>query len=207
MADLAPQRYGDVPVPITAAWSVEQVERQPRVVRWRCGGMGVLKFTSDGVSKPGIGKPLFKIIHADRARAVLDQDVCQICCRRLDPERIVMNSNTYLQGLPLISDGLPMHPACAAVAYDACIGLRNNHEAGRLRIYAVPKDGWTLAPKVLGMMPVPPGDPRTNALLAKHGKLYAGPDLQLRRFRSVTVADLRQMAREAAGAEAEGKKA
>ncbi|MBU8540238.1 hypothetical protein [Falsiroseomonas tokyonensis] len=193
MPDLAPQRYGALPVPVTAAWSVEQDEREPRVVRWRCGARGELRFTSDGVNRPGEGKPLFTILHADRCRAVIERGLCQMCVRPLPHCRICMTSGATLQGLPLVSDGLPMCPACAMTAYRACIGLQRNEAAGRLRIYAVEADGWVLSPKVLGIVSGPGADERVNALIRKHGKLYAGPDLQLRRFRRLALADLEGM--------------
>lgn len=196
MADpsLAPLRYGSLPVPVTAAWSVEQDQREPRVVLWRCGVRGMLRFTSDGPNLPGQGKPLFKILHADRCRTVIAGDLCQMCVRPLPADRICMNTNRVLQNMPLISDGLPMCPACAMVAYRACIGLQRHEERGVLRIYVTRRDGQVLAPKVLGISTGPGSDERVNALLRKHGKLYSGPDMQLRAFRRISLAQLEAMA-------------
>lgn len=192
--NLTPQRYGAIPVPITAAWSVEQEQRNPRVVLWRCGPHGLLKFTSDGPNLPGQGRPLFKIIHGDRARAVIAGDLCQICCERLGTERICTTTGATLEGMPLVSDGLPMHPACALVAYRACIGLQRAEAAGTLRLYVIPPGGYRLAPKILGLASGPGSDERVNRLVRQHGQIFNGPDLQLWSFRRISVAELEQMA-------------
>jgi hypothetical protein len=192
--DLHPQRYGVLPVPVTAAWSAEQDAREPRVVRWRCGGMGTLNFVSDGPNWPGKGKPLFKILHADRCRAVIQHGLCQMCVRPLPAQRVCMNSGNTLHGLPLVVDGLPMCPGCAVTAYRACIGLQRHEQAGRLRIFLVGPGSHVLAPKVLGIATGPGSDERTNALIRRHGKLYSGPDLQLRSFRRLSLTDLEALA-------------
>lgn len=187
-----PFTFGDAPVPYTAAWSEEQENRAPRVVRW---GPASLRrpYVSDGVNRPGAGKPVFKVLHADRCREVIGGDLCQMCVKPLCKTRICMTSGTTLKARPLVVDGLPMHHACAFAAYQACPGLRRSEAEGRLRIFAIPEDGYDLAPKVLGITSGPGSDERVNALLRQHGRLYSGPDLVLRVFRWMSLAELQSV--------------
>lgn len=193
MSAAFPFTYGSSPVPYTAAWTGEQASRSPTAVRWRCGHHGTLRFVSDGPNRPGDGKPLFTVLHADRCREVLERRLCQMCVKPLPRTFICVTSGTTLQGLPLVVDGLPMCPGCAVAAFEACPGLQRNESAGRLRIFALDHGGFSFAPKVLGFAEGPGSDERTNALIRKHGKIYSGPDLVLHAFRRLDLTGLRQM--------------
>lgn len=186
---MTPQSFGAIRVPYTAAWTEEQQARYPTVVRWRCGDR-TLPFISDTLNLPGKGKPLFKVLHADRCREVMEKDVCQMCVKPLSTHRFCITSGGTLQGLPLVVDGLPMHADCAVAAYRACPGLQRQQEAGRLRIFLLSGKSYLLVPKVLGIASGPEADERTNDLIRRHGRLYSGPDLQLRAFTLISLVQL-----------------
>ena len=152
-----------------------------------------LRFLCDGIDTPGVGKPLFAILHNERSRDVLRRRVCQIC---QDPLRsaICMNQGERDGIFPLINDGLPMCDDCAGLALAQCPGLRRAADAGRLRLYRT--DGWRFAPMRLGMVPESRGgNPRLNRLLAaERGPVFSGVKLLLTRFRQIDPATLAAVA-------------
>ena len=187
---LRPIRWGHVPVPITAMWTGELEARCPRVRRETWGGHR-LAMLSEGVDAPGLGKPLFKMLHADRCRAVLRSGLCQMCCEPLPRHVVTMNQGQADTGRPLISDGLPMCPACGLDAYHACPGLQRQAREGKLRIWWSPRGAWVCAPVILGAVsPEHGGDERINALLARVGQVWTGPKLVLTEARVMDHNDL-----------------
>lgn len=183
-------RWGDVPVPYTAIWSDEVAHRRPFVRRERWGGQE-LDMLCEGVDAP-TGKPVFKILHADRTREVVRHGLCQMCLSPLPSRVVTVNQDQRDRERPLISDGLPMCPACAAAAFRVCPGMQRQHVSGDLRVWASPRGAWLLAPVLLGLTPVSQGgDPIINALLMRARRLvFTGPKLVLTSFEPIDALDL-----------------
>ncbi len=179
-------RWGDVVVPWTAAWSSEAPRDRSFIRTERIGGMS-LRFLCDGIDTPGVGKPMFKVLHNERCRDVIRRRVCQICRGPLGGDRVAMNMGEREGLYPLINDGLPMCRGCAELALAQCPGLQKAAQTGWLRMWHA--IDWIFAPVVLG--PVPPengGNPHVNALLAKECEpVFSGVKLVLTRFRSLHV--------------------
>lgn len=177
---LAPIVWHGVRVPWTAMWSSEQKWRAPRTVRQRWNGR-TLTMLSEGVDTPGVGKPLFKMLHADRCRHVIVDSLCQMCVQPLESLVVCVNQGQTDRFRPLINDGLPMHPDCAREAFAACPGMQRHAAAGVLRAWEAPKGGWIEAPVLLGTAPESAGgDARVNHLIrTSMVDIFTGPKLVL----------------------------
>lgn len=182
-------RWGDVVVPWTAAWSSEAT-RDRCFIRTERIGRREMRFLCDGIDSPGVGKPLFAILHNERCRDVIRRRVCQICRTHMPGEVVCMNHGETEGMMPLINDGLPMCMPCAALALAQCPGLRRAAAADRLRIWVA--QDWMPAPVLLGLVPVERGgNPHVNALLAKErGPVFSGIKLVLTRFRQCLPAEI-----------------
>lgn len=193
MPDRQPKRWGNVTVPYTAMWSTEIERREPRVVyeRW-CGQR--LAMLSEGIHACE-GKPVFKMLHADRCREVIRQEICQMCLRRLPDRVVTVNQGQEDRFRPLINDGLPMCPGCALDALVACPGMQRQQEAGTLRLWLSRRGEWLLAPVLLGPVRVMDGgDERINAMLHRTAQqVFTGPKLVLTGWRRVAAADLAEI--------------
>jgi hypothetical protein len=190
---LRPLRWGSLPVPISAMWEGDVAARSARVVRWP-PDPGMLYFSAGGHA-PGVGRPMFKVLHEDRCRALLSLDLCQMCGEALGPSRVCVGTGSRRGVLPLVSDGLPMHAPCARVACEACPGLQRREATRTLHLYRV--DGSLQngalrpAPRLLAAIsPAQGGMEDVNALIRKHGVVVAGPDVVLTRFMRIQLADL-----------------
>lgn len=195
MPNLVPARWGAVPVPVTAMWTGEAEARRPSVVMETWAGRAFVML-SEGVDAIGSGKPMFTMLHADRARRVIRERRCQMCCQPL-PARVITMNQGQMDGVrPLISDGLPMCPHCALDAFHACPGLQRQARSGALRIWLSPVGAWDFAPVLLGQ--VPPergGDERVNALIRRYEQqVWTGPKLVLTQGRLLDQHDLLRMA-------------
>lgn len=182
-------RWGNVVVPWTAAWSSEASRDRNFIRTEKLDGRG-LRFLCEGIDSPGVGKPLFKVLHNDRCRTVLKLRICQICRRPLPDDVICMNQGELEGMYPLINDGLPMCSSCAALALAQCPGLQRAEAAGRLRIWRV--STWLHAPVLIGPKSEEQGgNPHVNALLARErGPVFSGIKLVLTRFRRMSASDL-----------------
>lgn len=178
MPNPQPIRWGAVTVPFTAMWSREAEIRVPGRERATIRKLPPLDWLTEGADAPE-GKPLFKMLHQDRCRYVIQRRLCQMTLRPLQAWVICMNQGQRDHIGPVISDGLPMNPDGARMALEQCPGLQRQAEAGHLHIFRVPLDLWTLAPVMLRpRSPEEGGDERVNALLGA-GRLWAGPRLVL----------------------------
>lgn len=184
-----PLRWGNVPVPYSVMWTGEVPHRRPHITTEKWAGRR-LQMLCDGVDAPS-GKPIFTKIHAERMRRVLREQLCQMCVQPLPPVAIGFAQGLTYGGRPVLRDGLPMCPPCALDAYRACPGLPRQEAAGTLRIWEVYPGTWDFLPVILGYAdPKKGGDDRVNNLLRKLGDIYTGPDILLRQFRRVTIAEL-----------------
>ncbi|HUY05040.1 MAG TPA: hypothetical protein VMV33_17320 [Rhodocyclaceae bacterium] len=178
-------RWGNMPVPYTALWSGEVPLRKPAIVREEWEGVS-LSMISEGVDAPA-GKPLFAMVHADRARRVIRELWCQMCLADLPPVVLVVNQGQVDRHRPVINDGLPMCWSCASAAVRACPGMQRQAAEGTLRIWRVNRGAWLHAPVLLGVVPVERGgDEAVNALVrAARGRLFTGPKLVLMEWEQV----------------------
>lgn len=189
------RRWGNVTVPYTAVWSGEVEGRLPsvRMERW-CGRR--VAMLCEGVDAPS-GKPLFTILHGERTRRVVRELLCQMCVAPLPAVVVCFSTSAFTdpayRGRPVIRDGLPMCRACAVEAFDACPGLQRNEAGGRLRIWQTERGSWDhLLVANREVDAAKGGDPRINGLVRQHGgTIYSGPDLHLRTFRRLSLAELR----------------
>lgn len=194
-----PIRWGDVTVPYTVMWTAEfECPDKQRVVEEKWAGQKLLML-SDGIDRRE-GKPLFKMLHADRCRYVLRHALCQMCLECL-PNRVVTINQGEVDGLrPLISDGLPMCPQCALEAVRACPGMQRQYAAGTLRMWCSASGAWNFAPVMLRPIPnYSGGDAEINRLLMTWAPriVFRGPKLVLSRFIQIkTIEDLEVMANE-----------
>jgi hypothetical protein len=175
-------------------WTAEAERRSPRIVRERwCGHW--LSMLSEGVTAFD-GKPLFKMLHADRCREVIRKGWCQICLSDLPDTVIAVNQGQADVGRPLISDGLPMCPRCALEAFESCPGMQRQQQQGALHFWATKAGYWLQAPVLLGCVPESEGgDERVNDLLARQPcRVFTGPKLVLAAAVDVSLLDLRSMA-------------
>lgn len=186
-----PLRWGNVPVPYTAIWSGELERRQPHV-RWETWNGKRMGMLCDGVDDP-TGKPVFKILHGERTRRVVREELCQMCVRPMPRDLVGFNSGECLGIRPLLRDGLPMCPGCALAAFEACPGLRRQADGRTLRVYAVRRGAWEYAPVINGYaLPEDGGSAEVNELAATTpGGLWSGPDLLLTEWKRISVMDLR----------------
>ena len=182
-------RWDNVVVPWTAAWSSEEARDHCYIRTEKLDGRP-LRFLCDGIDSPGVGKPMFKVLHNERCRAVLRERICQICCTPLPDDAICMNQGELEGMYPLINDGLPMCSPCAALALAQCPGLQRLEASGRLHIWKASK--WLHAPILIGPTPeAQGGNPHVNALLARErGPVFSGIKLALTRFHTLRAADL-----------------
>jgi hypothetical protein len=194
-----PVQWGDVRVPYTAIWTAELKARAPRFVFTQLhGNSRRLRMLSEGIEDM-TGKPVFSRLHADRCRRVVRMGVCQMCCQPLPSTVVSVNQGQTDAGRPLIDDGLPMCPACALQAYDACPGMQRQEEAGTLRFWLSPRLHWLMAPVLLGVVPPESGgDQRINDLIERaNAPIWTGPKLVLVRFRRISLPQLRERVQEA----------
>lgn len=189
----SPIRWGAVTVPYIAMWTAEIERRAPFVRHERWDGRRIAMLC-EGVTAQE-GKPVFKMLHADRCREVVREGLCQMCVRPLPDVVITVNQGQVDHYRPLISDGLPMCPACAAEALNVCPGMQRQAAAGSLRLWESRREEWLIAPVLLGVAPKERGgDERINRLiLATRQPVFTGPKLVLRSFRMITQHDLREM--------------
>lgn len=188
--------YRGFPVPYIAAWTGEREQRKPHAIWWRCGANN-LRFVAEGVNAPGQGKPLYSTLHGDRCREVLARDLCQICVRPLDAARYAVSYGKTIEGRPLISDGLPMHPWCVLAAYRACPALPAREAEETLRIWRTIRGAYDLVPIVLGIVDGPGADAGTNDLVRRFGRIFSGPDMLLTRWAHVSLTELADLAEQA----------
>jgi len=185
-------RFGNFVVPWTAKWTSEDDTHRSVVRTVKLDGHA-MRFICEGINTPGVGKPLFKILHNDRCRSVLRDRVCQICRARLPKDPICINQGETDGIYPLINDGLPMCVPCAALSLAQCPGLQRAETVGRLRLWRA--SAWLHAPILL--KPVPHergGNPHLNALLAmERGPVFSGVKLLLTRFRAISADELRDI--------------
>lgn len=190
---LHPLRWGNAPVPYTAMWTTEMERRQPTVRKeeW-CGR--VFPMLCEGINAPE-GKPQFKILHADRTRKVIRDGLCQMCLTKLPPKAVCFNQGQTDHWHPIISDGLPMCPKCASLAFAACPGLQRQARSGLLRTWLATRGDWLVAPVILGTVPSDRGgNERINDLLRKYrGKVFSGPKLVLESFRQISPDSLGEL--------------
>lgn len=196
-----PIKWGNVTVPYTAMWAGEADRRQPKAVRERWGKHSIWML-SESVSAPGDGKPLFKMLHADRCRQVIKRGLCQMCLSMLPAQVVTVNQGQRDGFNPLISDGLPMCPRCALEALESCPGMQRQEEQGALRMWLSLYDRWLIAPVALGEVPASKGgDERLNALLRSWpDPIFTGPKLVVLGAQRIRPEDLRRTVEKARAA-------
>lgn len=190
----APIKWGNVTVPYTAMWTDELERRKPRIVMERWHGHRIAML-GEGVSIQE-GKPVFKMLHADRCREVIRRGLCQMCLKPLPSNVVTVNQCQHDALRPLINDGLPMCPPCAMEALDACPGMQRQQADGTLRMWISPCRAWLLAPVILRVVSEDRGgDERLNRLLRfARQPVFTGPKLVLTSFRRFTLGDFMESA-------------
>jgi len=181
----APIMWGNVPIPYTAYWSDELPIKAWQVRRVRA--FGNLPFLFEEVSTPGAGKPKLSLFHTGRAVEVMSRHLCQICRGQLFLSRFYcIGFGRTINGLPHITDGLPMCKACTRLSLIHCPTLVERAAAGAMTLYSVL--AYNLAPAILGE--AADGEPGVNeALRAWRGArpVYGTPKIALTRFSAVPV--------------------
>lgn len=180
---MGPIMWGRIPVPYTASWTGEQPFGAK--IEKRLGGW----FLHEDRRSVGSGKPMLSTFHCLRAIEVLERDICQICRDRLPRERYCLNGGQTINGLPHITDGLPMCHGCTRLCLSACPHLRG--DVDNWFVYRV--GGFHLAPAILAVVDAPRGRPEVNAALTAHWRKYGRcnifgtPKLALTGFRRWTA--------------------
>lgn len=178
-------KWGLVTVPYTAMWTAEDERREPAIVREKWSGQW-LNLITEGISAFE-GKPKFAMLHSDRCREVLRDELCQMCVRKLPSTVYAVNQGRMIEGKPHLTDGLPMCLDCAIEALNACPGMQRQVGEGKLRMFSAPFGAWLHVPAILGAVPVEQGGhPRINELvLGSREPVYGGIGLALTSFKRI----------------------
>jgi len=187
-------QWGNVPVPYTALWTHERDNLRPQLRMERWNGQKLTMLCS-GIEAPQ-GKPCFSMLHQERTRRVVREQLCQMCVRPMPADLVGFNQGQRLEGFPLLRDGLPMCPSCALEAFRACPGMARQADAGHLSIWRCYRGHWRTAPTIIRPVPVARGGVAAvnELLLATRQPVFSGPDLQLLQFTRITLDDLEALA-------------
>ena len=188
-------QWGNVTVPYTVIWSDEIENRKPAVVIERIEGQR-LPMLSEGIHQP-TGKPIFKMLHADRCREVVNHNLCQMCLDHLPVRVVTVTQGQQDRYRPLVSDGLPMCPACALEALASCPGMQRQQASGTLRLWLSRRGAWLLAPVILAIASESHGGHESiNRLLRSYGRpVFTGPKLVLTQWRLVSPVEIAEEVR------------
>lgn len=180
-------KWGLVTVPYTAMWTAEDERREPAIVRELWSGQW-LNMITEGISAFE-GKPKFAMLHSDRCREVLRDELCQMCVRKLPSTVYAVNQGRLDEdtGTPHLTDGLPMCLDCMLEALNACPGMQRQIVEGKLKMFSVPFGAWRHKPSYLGIVPVEQGgNARINELVASSKqRVYGHMGLTLTSFKRI----------------------
>lgn len=144
-----PVKYGDATVPYTALWSAELERRQPAIIRERWGNE-YKDVLTEGITAFE-GKPIFSMLHVDRSREVIRENLCQMCVGPLPKLVYAVGQGREYKGMPLLTDGLPMCLNCALEALNACPGMHKQIAAGRPPLFfSCARGAWVCVPLLVG---------------------------------------------------------
>ncbi len=129
--------FGNTPVPWTASWSSEEPLTLGRDEVASSPLRSLVQPSSPGEGRPQFGKP-----HANRQRACIAKDLCDLCAKTLRGRTKVSLSHARPQphgaeGWAILQVEPMLHKECAAISMRHCPSLRRDVRNGTLMVRQV----------------------------------------------------------------------
>lgn len=127
--------FGNVPVPYTVLWSVEEPMRLAPC-QHASGRVAVCNDVAPGQGKPVFGKP-----HMQRQREAIVEGLCDLCGKSLEKRTKVSLSHASVrigaEGLCVMQVEPLLHKDCAACCLRYCPSLKRDIRNGKLHVRQV----------------------------------------------------------------------